>query len=343
MVNEEKKLWEALYESSEEYYETKPWQRYFPTDLFVLKIEGEEPVYCSITGRQQKDLEGLFLFRSYEALTKYFLFLNGKDYGISAGFGFSLLDALMLIYGDEKAESPKEKDRKKELGVKEADHQHALLNNLKTSYVPFELTNEEAALMNLAIQEIITAVIRTDRNEVDFANQMRVIHIAADGKVTYRIENKPEIDFEYDQIDIIDEAFVEELLKQSKGDMIEAAMVYLNRPVTSDDDGNPLPRPMNPLLCVLADPGSEKLISYRITDDLNEAMKSMVEMLYDDVIQKEIPSSIRCSNMLVYAALEALARQLDIQLIDDEPLEVVERFLKRFEVIPEIEPDQNLS
>ena len=321
--------WQLLYKAAEAFKQVKPWKWLFDQDLIcVQNPENGETGYCSIMGRGGEHY-ALGVFLGDSGLAK-FLALAADNGEIPQHEIVHYQDCIMGSFDDREFVGKRDMEVIKSLGLKfRGSNEWPVFRRFEPGYFPWEITDEECRFLTCAFEQalFVANVVKAGEVDVDFENGGSILR-KKEPKTGQWISEELQLPFlteTYNPLLVNNADLIKELKKARKveGLQISIDVTYCPTPI-----GEKNIRPYFSRIFLIAEEKSGQMMKYKMYDDKDEDVDTVMNNLIDFVFNFGIPQKINVRTEKMMNIYGDICKQLGIKLNLKLKLPLIEEFLK---------------
>ena len=311
-----KEAWMGLYEVAERIKKFKAWEYVYEFQIISLKVKGEETIFYSILGEDEKEY-GVDVYEGYDDFKTFIVNDYSEALDLPKGYVKSLKSNLACRWGNVEDLSKDQRDTIKELGFKyKGKGKWLYFTSFEKGYSPYSLDRDEVAHMTKHLKNLEIILEKFEDNiresiNMDFDELMCVEYIKDNDEWKFYIEKIPLEEYSLSNEKIKDKNKLNRLKEAPKVEsVLDVDIIPLKRTINDEK----YIKPITPFIYGILDAKSGDLISSKIAEpgaDVGDLLVEEIERFIDEVGR---PRIIRTANELINSKLSLICENLDINL-----------------------------
>lgn len=328
-MKEELRLWEQLYDTAADIEKRDPWNRLGNAELLGIRYDHTTVYMNTVSEGEEK---ALFAYEGNDAFNSYLLMNDIHAMHVQAEFAADSQCALMAFWG-KKEEVPADQMKIiQELGLSFEENEWLYFLSQEEGTIPVIFHNEEIVRFTKYLKDyrkLYSAYIKKDR-KMDPFTEMYCLWYQKD-KTVRGFASLPFTEYQCTDLYVDDENTIEKIQEAGRNSsVLEISMEYMRIPLYEDEEGMPLPHPLNPLLGIIGDRIHQTVIYSEYGKSIGEVKYQLAEALMQYMIQSGVPEEVHVCDGITESAVRNICDIADTELYMDERLSLNEDFLNTF-------------
>ena len=318
-----------LYDTAINIRQIAPWNYLWDMDLVVVMLpDREEPVYCSVMGRNGECF-AIGVYPGFRAVGSFYRMAEPSPREISAFSAGLEQECLMCHFGNREEVEQEDRDIYKALGLRfRGRNEWIYFRTMEPGRYPWHIRAREADLLIQVLQNLALAVIPLVSGElsVDFDSGEALVRSYSQEKGLWRngaAKLQPR-HVSVPRLIVDDGAFMARLRKCRRTDTcLEFDMSYLPMPLRENRNA----RPYYPRFILLVSKNDGAAIDQHLADKEEAVEVGILDMLTRYILKHGKPSSINVRDDRAASFIGDFCEKANIKLIEGKGVPMIDGFI----------------
>lgn len=321
--------WKELYDAAINIRHIAPWDYLWDMDLIVIRLPGrEEPVYCSVMGRNG-ECYAIGVYPGVEEVGSFYRMAESASDDMAAYVAGLEQKCLMCHFGDREEVGQDDREVYKALGLRfRGRNEWIYFRTMEPGYYPWHIRAWEAELLIQVLQNLALAVAPLISGEInvnfDFGETIVRSFSQEEGLWRNEVAKQPPRLVSTPQLIVDNDVLMAKLRKCKRTDTgLEFDISYLPTPI-QENRGD---RPYFPRFILLVNINTGVVIDQHIAGKDEAIEADILDMLTRFILKYGRPSSIYIRDNRASVYIGDFCKKANIKLIEGQGVPVIDDFI----------------